>query len=100
MARSRVNSGESGMRPQAVAAAGRLLAAGCLLLTLSLPAWGQCAMCREAAASQNAEGIKALNRGIILLAIPPLAILVGIGCVTYRYRNSFRGEDPEIPLGE
>jgi len=82
-------------RQRATAAAGRLLAVGCLLVTLGLPAWGQCAMCREAAASQNAEGVKALNRGIILLAIPPVAILVGIGCVTYRYRNSYRGQGSE-----
>lgn len=64
-----------------------------LLMALAGPVWGQCAMCREAAKSQNAEAIAALSRGILVLAVPPFAILLGIGVLTYRYRNS-----PQRPL--
>ena len=44
-------------------------------------------MCRQAAASQQVEAIRALNTGIILLAIPPAAIIGGIAWFTYRHRD-------------
>ena len=47
-------------------------------------------MCRQAAASQQVEAIRALNAGILLLAIPPAAIIGGIAWFTYRHRNSFQ----------
>ena len=78
----------------------RLAFSTLLLLVLSSPVWAQCAMCREAAASQQAEAIEALNLGIVLLAIPPAAILIGIGCVTYRHRDFYRGETPRKPISE
>ena len=62
---------------------------------VSSPLWAQCAMCRQAAASQQVEAIRALNAGIILLAIPPAAIIGGIAWFTYRHRNSF--QDPVLP---
>ena len=52
-------------------------------------------MCRQAAASQQVEAIRALNTGIILLAIPPAAIIGGIAWFTYRHRNGF--QDPTLP---
>ena len=65
----------------------RFLSLGILGLVLSSPLWGQCAMCRESARQQRAEAVNALNKGILVLAIPPMAIAVGIVVVTYRYRN-------------
>ncbi len=76
-------------------------------LTLSGSLWAQCQMCKESASFQNAEAIEALNRGIILLAIPPAAIVGGIFWITYRHRNGYQlpapnsdstsgGEPPEI----
>ncbi len=78
---------------------GRFLTLGILGLILSSPVWGQCVMCRESAKYQRAETIEALNKGILILAIPPVAIAVGIGLVTYRYRDgSWRGtRPPESP---
>ena len=65
-------------------------------------------MCKETASFQKAETIQALNRGIILLAIPPVAIVGGIFWITYRHRNGYQhaptgsdlksaGEPPRIP---
>jgi len=66
-------------------ARGVILAA--LSLALAAPVWAQCAMCREAAGSQKAAAILALNKGIILLGVPPVAILLGIGWLTYKHRR-------------
>ena len=50
--------------------------------------FAQCAMCYQNAAAQGARGMRALNLGILILLLPPLAIA---GCITrlaYRYRDS------------
>ena len=65
----------------------RLSALVLLPAVVSSPLWAQCPMCRQAAASQQVEAIRALNAGIILLAIPPAAIIGGIAWFTYRHRN-------------
>lgn len=44
-------------------------------------------MCRETAAYQKTRAISALQDGIVLLAIPPFAIIAGIGWITYRRWN-------------
>jgi hypothetical protein len=54
-------------------------------------------MCRESAAYQRQEAIDALKRGILVLAFPPVAIIVGIGCLTYRYRGTPRDVDDSNP---
>lgn len=56
-------------------------------LTCVIGAYGQCAMCREAAAAQTPEGVAALNLGIAVLGVPPLLILGLFGLVVYRYRD-------------
>ena len=73
----------------------RLLALGAFGLALVLPASGQCVMCRESAKYQRAEGLEALNRGILILAVPPVVIALGIGWVTYRHRNSTQPVPPK-----
>ena len=40
----------------------------------------QCAMCYQTAAGQGAKGMQALNLGILILLLPPMAI---IGCITW-----------------
>ena len=67
---------------------GSLLLLAGLALALASPVAGQCVMCRESAKYQRAEALQAINRGIIILALPPTAIALGIGWVTYRHRNS------------
>ena len=55
------------------------LRAALLFVLLAPPALPQCAMCREAAKSQNERAVSALNAGILLLAAPPAAILFLVG---------------------
>ena len=68
----------------------------------------QCQMCKETASFQKAEAIEALNRGIIMLAIPPVAIVGGLFWITYRHRDGYQlppadrdvtsgGEPPQVP---
>lgn len=68
---------------------GAMLAAVFVCMLLAAPAWAQCQMCREAAASQKQEAIVALQNGILILGAPPLAIAGGIIWLTYRNRNRF-----------
>jgi hypothetical protein len=56
-------------------------------------AWAQCQMCKKTAAYQQSSAIEALNQGIILLAIPPIAIIGGIAWLAYRHRDGYRIED-------
>lgn len=63
---------------------------GLLLTVVSSPLPAQCSMCRRAAESQQMKAIRALNTGIVLLAIPPAAIIGGIAWFTYRHRNGYR----------
>ncbi|MBI3470481.1 MAG: hypothetical protein HY013_03895 [Candidatus Solibacter usitatus] len=46
-----------------------------ILLLAASALSAQCVMCQRTAAAQNAERAKVLNHGIIVLLIPPLAIL-------------------------
>jgi hypothetical protein len=73
----------------------RLVLAAAVGLILCAPLAAQCAMCKETASYQRQEAIEALNRGIIVLAIPPASIIVGMVCLTYRYRGG--AEDPREP---
>jgi hypothetical protein len=73
-------------------AAGLLLAT--LLLALAPPASAQCAMCANAAASQQAEARKALNLGIAALVAPVLLLIGGIVVLSYQRRNA-----PDDPSG-
>ena len=74
----------------------RCLAPAALALSAGVPVWAQCAMCKAAAGSQKAAAILALNKGIILLGIPPAAIMIGMIWLTYRYRNS--PQDAHTPV--
>jgi heme/copper-type cytochrome/quinol oxidase subunit 2 len=75
------------------------LAAGLLLATLVLAlapaASAQCAMCANAAASQQAEARKALNMGIAALVAPVFLLIGGFVFLSYQRRNA-----PDDPSGE
>jgi hypothetical protein len=76
-------------KARALIARGRgLLLAAVVGLIVCGPLAAQCAMCRQSAAYQRQEAIDALKRGIIVLAIPPSAIILGMVCLTYRYRGA------------
>ncbi|MBI3940181.1 MAG: hypothetical protein HY315_05055 [Acidobacteria bacterium] len=68
----------------------RSLFLSCLLLAsfaIALPmAQGQCAMCR-ANLSAVTRGMRSMNAGILMLLVPTVAILGGIGLVVYRRRD-------------
>ena len=73
----------------------RIFVLGLLAAVVFSPLWAQCPMCRRAAESQQVKAVRALNAGIILLAIPPAAIIGGIAWFTYRHRDGF--QDPTLP---
>ncbi len=49
-------------------------------------------MCRETAAMQQDRASTALQRGIGVLAVPPLAIAAGFAWLAWKRRNRFAGE--------
>ncbi|MDE0108196.1 MAG: hypothetical protein OXJ37_21180 [Bryobacterales bacterium] len=69
-----------------------ILAAVLLLAAPSrAPAQG-CTMCRETAAMQKDRALTALQRGIGVLAVPPLAIATGVVWLVWKRRNRFASE--------
>ena len=67
--------------------------AAVLLLALPsrAPAQG-CTMCRETAAMQKDRALTALQRGIGVLAVSPLAIASGVVWLVWKRRNRFANE--------
>ena len=66
---------------------------------------GQCVMCQRTAAPQNAERARVLNRGIIVMLIPPFAILCGLVALAWKrnHADSSAGEnDPgdRVPVDD
>ncbi len=49
-------------------------------------------MCRETAAMQKDRALTALQRGIGVLAVPPLAIATGVVWLVWKRRNRFANE--------
>ncbi len=79
----------------------RLLGAGAavaavLLSPLHVFAQG-CPLCYQAVASARADVIRAIQNGIIVLAIPPLVIVIGIIYAAYKRRESFHEDEPPGP---
>jgi len=70
-----------------------LLAA--LLMLQAAPAFAQaCAMCYSTAKATSKEGQRAITRGVIILAIPPLSVMtLGVG-LAFRYGKK-RDQDHE-----
>jgi hypothetical protein len=52
-------------------------------------AFAQCVMCFRTAAAQNAERARVMNMGIIIMLIPPVAILAGFMLLCYKRRNAY-----------
>jgi hypothetical protein len=67
-----------------------------LLVLSALPAFSQsCALCYTQAAASGARFIAALRGGILVLAIPPMFMSVGITVMAYRKRNQFHQPDTD-----
>jgi hypothetical protein len=74
-----------------------LLFTRCLALAaaLAVPALAfaqNCALCYTQAASSGSRMIAALRSGILVLAVPPTLICVGITWMAYRKRNQFNDD--------
>jgi hypothetical protein len=69
-----------------------LVGAGVLALAalaLPAPSFAQgCAQCYQSAAASGPRSIQALRNGIVVLAIPPFFICVGVTFLAYRRRDS------------
>jgi hypothetical protein len=73
-------------------------AAACAVLFGAVETFAQsCAMCYASAAAARAEGIRALQNGILVLLIPPLLIFAGIVVTAFRRRG---GSDARHAAGD
>ena len=59
---------------------------GALLMLSAAPVFAQgCAMCYSTARATSKDGQRAITRGVVILAIPPLSVMtLGIG-LAFRY---------------
>ena len=55
-----------------------------LVLMLVSAAFGQCVMCQRTAAAQQTARAQVLNRGILVLLVPPFLMIGGILWMAYR----------------
>jgi hypothetical protein len=59
-----------------------------LLVLFGAPALGQgCAMCKASVASAPAETQRALRRGILVLLLPSLGMVAGLGVLAWKHRE-------------
>ena len=72
-------------------------AAAALLLVLLAPdaAEAQCAMCRSAVQGAGDQAARAMNSGILVLLVPPVAIFCSIFAVFIKYKNGDEKADTE-----
>ncbi|MGH9638226.1 MAG: hypothetical protein ACRD72_25605 [Candidatus Angelobacter sp.] len=74
----------------------RLVTLAVFLLLWVAPAFSQCAMCYSSAAGSGKEGQRAINRGVLVLLVPPVGFMtIGAG-LAFRYgkkRDTERAND-------
>jgi len=64
-------------------------------------AFAQCVMCFRTAAAQEAARARVMNLGIIIMLIPPVAILAGFMVLCYKRRHTYAvGEPVETLVAE
>jgi hypothetical protein len=59
-------------------------------------AFAQCVMCFRTAAAQNAARARVMNIGIIIMLIPPIAILAGFMLLCYKRRKSYAAPEQQL----
>jgi hypothetical protein len=57
-------------------------------------AFAQCVMCFRTAAAQQAERARVMNIGIIIMLIPPVAILGGFMLLCYMRSKTYAAPEP------
>jgi len=56
-----------------------------------------CSMCKTGAESASAEQQHSLNHGILILALPSVAIFAGLSVLAFRYRPSTSNSSKRPP---
>lgn len=76
---------EPGMGRKSFRIVAVLLVAATLLLGLCAPlAEGQCALCRSAVGESGGDAAQAMNLGILVLLVPPVAIFCTIFATAFK----------------
>jgi hypothetical protein len=65
-----------------------------LLPLAASTAFAQCVMCFRTAAAQQAERARVMNIGIIIMLIPPVAILGGFMLLCYKRNKTYAATEP------
>jgi hypothetical protein len=80
---------------------GLFLGAALFACASAAPALAQgCALCNTQARASGSRMIHALNEGIIVMIVPPVAFSLCIAGLAYRKRNSFRDTAAHTDDGE
>jgi hypothetical protein len=61
-------------------------------------AFPQCVMCFRTAAAQETARARVMNLGIIIMLIPPIAILAGFMVLCYKRRHTYAVGEPAEPF--
>jgi hypothetical protein len=54
------------------------------LVWMAAAAWGQCSMCRTAAAAQGASAGKTLDHAVLILLVPAVTLFAGVFLTAFR----------------
>ena len=74
-------------RRSPLALAALTAAAAVLVLLVPAGAEAQCALCKSAVSAAGEQATRAINSGILVLLIPPVAIFCSIFAVFIKYKN-------------
>ena len=71
----------------------RIAILGCLLTLASIAASAQCAMCAQGTSQTSQQTQRAIKRGVLLLAIPPVGFMAGFIGLAWRAGRRKNEED-------
>lgn len=69
-----------------------------IALVAASSAFPQCVMCFRTAAAQETARARVMNLGIIIMLIPPIAILAGFMVLCYKRRHTYAVGEPAEPF--
>lgn len=73
----------------------KVTALAALVLSPAITLAQNCALCYTQAAGSGSRMIQALRSGILILAIPPMVICLGITWMAYKKRNQFNDDSSD-----
>jgi hypothetical protein len=71
----------------------RALLVPVLFAALTLPVRAQCVMCYRTAEAQNQARARVLNKGILILGVPPFLMLAGFVVFVFRRNERYRDDE-------